>query len=191
VDGDELLYIIASSRLAAGKLQGPVVGTLMTNLGLEHALSVLGVELMRAKVGDRYVMEVLESSGGLLGGEGSGHIICLDRTTTGDGIISALQVLAEMWRSGKSLHELRQGMHKYPQVLHNVRVKEKPHDLDEIESLCRARQAVENKLNGNGRVLLRSSGTESLIRVMIEGQNEALIEQLAQELAEEVQRSLS
>jgi len=191
VDGDELLYIIASSRLGADKLQGPVVGTLMTNLGLEHALAGLGVELKRAQVGDRYVMELLESCNGILGGENSGHIICLDRTTTGDAIVAALQVLAEMWRSGKSLHELRQGMEKYPQVLHNVGVREKPRSLDEIEPLSRARQKIESKLNGSGRVLLRPSGTEPVIRVMIEGQDEALINQLAQELAEAVQHALS
>ena len=190
VDGDELLYVIAASRMAAEKLQGPVVGTLMTNLGLEHALSSLGVELKRGQVGDRFVMELLESNDGILGGENSGHIICLDRTTTGDAIVAALQVLAEMWRSGKSLHELKQGMQKYPQVLHNVRVKEKPRNLNEIEPLCQARQAIESKLNGSGRVLLRPSGTEPVIRVMIEGQDEVLVDQLARELAEAVQHVL-
>ena len=191
VDGDELLYIIASSRLAADKLEGPVVGTLMTNLGLEHALASLGVDLKRAKVGDRYVMEMLEACKGLLGGEGSGHIICLDRTTTGDGIISALQVMAEIWRTGKSLHELRQGMTKYPQVLQNVRVREKPHNMEELGPVRDAKAAVENRLNGSGRVLLRPSGTEPVIRVMIEGQDEVLIDELAQELAEAVERALS
>ncbi len=191
VDGDELLYIIARSRLAAGKMQGPVVGTLMTNLGLEHALTELGLELKRAKVGDRYVMEMLESCDGILGGENSGHIICLDRTTTGDGIVAALQVLAEMWRSGKSLHELKQGMTKYPQVLRNVRVRHKPDDLTAIEPVQRACVAVERRLNGSGRILLRPSGTEPVIRVMLEGQDADLIEQLAGELAEVVARSLA
>ncbi|MDD5272341.1 MAG: phosphoglucosamine mutase, partial [Methylovulum sp.] len=114
VDGDELIYIIAKSRQAAGQMAGPVVGTLMTNLGMEHALKKLGIPLLRAKVGDRYVMEMLAAHNGILGGENSGHIICLDKTTTGDGIIAALQVLAEMQYSGKSLHELKSGMQKYP-----------------------------------------------------------------------------
>ncbi len=191
VDGDELLYIIARSRLTAGKMRGPVVGTLMTNLGLEHALAELGLELKRAKVGDRYVMEMLESSNGILGGENSGHIICLDRTTTGDGIVAALQVLAEMWRSGKSLHELKQGMTKYPQVLRNVRVRRKPDDLTAIEPVRDACTAVERRLNGNGRILLRPSGTEPVIRVMLEGEDADLIERLAGELAEVVARSLA
>ncbi|MFN3920111.1 MAG: phosphoglucosamine mutase [Methylohalobius sp.] len=191
VDGDEILYIIAVSRLALGKLEGPVVGTLMTNLGLEHALAELGIPLLRAQVGDRYVMEMLEAHGGTLGGESSGHIICLDRTTTGDGIISALQVLAEIWRTGRSLCELKQGMRKYPQALRNVRVKTKPPQLDAIAPLWSAKQAVERKLNGTGRVLLRPSGTEPVIRVMIEGQDAELIDQLAQELAAVVAHTLT
>ncbi|GAB6068611.1 phosphoglucosamine mutase [Methylothermus subterraneus] len=191
VDGDEILYIIATSRLALGKLEGPVVGTLMTNLGLEHALAQLGVPLLRAQVGDRYVMEMLEAHGGTLGGESSGHIICLDRTTTGDGIVSALQVLAEMWRTGKSLHELKQGMLKYPQVVRNVRVKTKPSRLETIAPVWKVKEAVERKLNGSGRVLLRPSGTEPVVRVMVEGQDAALIDQLAQELAAVVERTLA
>ncbi len=191
VDGDEILYIIALSRQAAGKLEGPVVGTLMTNLGLEHALAERGIPLLRAQVGDRYVMEMLEAHGGMVGGESSGHIICLDRTTTGDGIVSALQVLAEMWRTGKSLHELKQGMRKYPQVLHNVRVRTKPAQLETIASIWNAKQAVEHKLNGTGRVLLRASGTEPVIRIMVEGQDAVLIDQLAQELAAVVAHTLA
>lgn len=191
VDGDEILYIIALSRQAAGKLEGPVVGTLMTNLGLEHALAERGIPLLRAQVGDRYVMEMLETYGGIVGGESSGHIICLDRTTTGDGIISALQVLAEMWRTGKSLHELKQGMRKYPQVLHNVRVRTKPAQLEAIASIWNAKQAVEHKLNGTGRVLLRASGTEPVIRIMVEGQDAVLIDQLARELAAVVAHTLA
>lgn len=191
VDGDEVLYIIAVSRRALGKLEGPVVGTVMTNLGLEHALAELGVPLLRSQVGDRYVMEMLEAHGGILGGESSGHVICLDRTTTGDGIISALQVLAEMWRTGKSLFELKQGMRKYPQVLRNVRIKTKPPRLEAVGPLWEAKQEVERRLNGSGRVLLRPSGTEPVIRVMIEGQDAVLIDQLAQELAEVVTRTLA
>ena len=157
VDGDELIYIIAKSRLEEGRLQGPVIGTLMTNLGMEHALKALGVPLFRANVGDRYVMELLSEKKGMLGGEGSGHIICLDKTTTGDGIVSALQVLAEMRRTGKSLNELKSGMKKYPQVLINVRVEKKV-KLDEIDSIKKAVEAVEKKLGDKGRVLLRAFG---------------------------------
>ncbi len=190
VDGDELLYIITASRLAKNQLKGPVVGTLMTNLGLEHALSGLGVEFKRAAVGDRYVMEMLKAHGGLLGGEGSGHIICLDRTTTGDGIVSALQVIAELWDQEKSLHELKQGMRKYPQTLINVKVGTKPANLDAIDIVRQAKEATERELNGSGRVLLRPSGTEPVIRVMVEGQDGALIENLARNLAESIERAL-
>jgi phosphoglucosamine mutase len=170
VDGDELIFIIAKSRLEVGKLSGPVVGTLMSNLGMEHALKAIGIELLRANVGDRYVMELLTEKKGILGGEGSGHIICLDKTTTGDGIVAALQVLAEMRRTGKSLYELKSGMKKYPQVLINIRTEKKV-KLDEIDAVTQAVAAVEKKLGDKGRVLLRSSGTEPLVRVMVEGVN--------------------
>ena len=189
VDGDELIYIIAKSRLDEGKLHGPVVGTLMTNLGMEHALKALGVPLFRANVGDRYVMELLAEKKGMLGGEGSGHIICLDKTTTGDGIVSALQVLAEMQRTGKSLHELKSGMKKYPQVLINIRTEIKV-KLDEIESIKKAVEAVEKKLGDKGRVLLRSSGTEPLVRVMVEGVNEDDVNKYANQLANDVRTAI-
>ena len=189
VDGDELIYIIAKSRLEEGKLQGPVIGTLMTNLGMEHALKALGVQMFRANVGDRYVMELLAEKKGMLGGEGSGHIICLDKTTTGDGIVSALQVLAEMQRTGKSLHELKSGMRKYPQVLINIRTEIKV-KLDEIESIKKAVEAVEKKLGDKGRVLLRSSGTEPLVRVMVEGVNEDDVNKYANQLANDVRTAI-
>lgn len=189
VDGDELIFIIAKSRLAEGKLQGPVVGTLMSNLGMEHALKALGVQLFRANVGDRYVMELLAEKKGMLGGEGSGHIICLDKTTTGDGIVSALQVLAEMQRTGKSLHELKSGMKKYPQVLINIRTEIKV-KLDEIESIKKAVEAVEKKLGDKGRVLLRSSGTEPLVRVMVEGVDEDDVNKYANQLANDVRTAI-
>ncbi|OAI18794.1 phosphoglucosamine mutase [Methylomonas lenta] len=189
VDGDELIYIIAKSRLEEGKLHGPVVGTLMTNLGMEHGLKALGVQLFRANVGDRYVMELLAEKKGMLGGEGSGHIICLDKTTTGDGIVSALQVLAEMQRTGKSLHELKSGMKKYPQVLINIRTEIKV-KLDEIESIKKAVEAVEKKLGDKGRVLLRSSGTEPLVRVMVEGVNEDDVNKYANQLANDVRTAI-
>lgn len=190
VDGDELIYIIAKSRLQAGRLQGPVVGTLMTNLGVEHALDKLDVKLLRAKVGDRYVMEMLLENKGVLGGEGSGHIICLDRTTTGDGIIAALQILAEMHGSGRSLHELKADVQKYPQVLVNVRTSKKINP-DRDESLQQAVKAAEKKLGREGRVLLRASGTEPLIRVMVEGVHEETVSALARQLADEVRNAIS
>ncbi|MDD1621575.1 MAG: phosphoglucosamine mutase [Methylococcaceae bacterium] len=190
VDGDELIYIIAKSRQEEGKLIGPVIGTLMSNLGMEHALKAIGVQLFRANVGDRYVMELLTEKKGMLGGEGSGHIICLDKTTTGDGIVSALQVLAEMRRTGKSLHDLKSGMKKYPQVLVNVKTDKKV-KIDEIDSIKKAVEAVEKKLGDKGRVLLRSSGTEPLVRVMVEGVDEDDVNKFAQQLANDVKKAIA
>ncbi len=189
VDGDELIYIIAKSRLEAGQMSGPVVGTLMTNLGMEQGLKQLGINLLRANVGDRYVLEMMNEHHGILGGEGSGHIICLDRTTTGDGIISALQVMAEMYVTGKNLHELKSGMQKYPQILVNVKTSKKinPDSNGEIQKAVRA---VEAKLGDKGRVLLRASGTEPLIRVMVEGEHEDLVKNYAQQLAEDVKNAI-
>ncbi len=189
VDGDELIYIIAKARLDAGLMFGPVVGTLMTNLGMEHGLKKLGVNLLRANVGDRYVMEMLMEHKGILGGENSGHIICLDKTTTGDGIISALQIMAEMQDSGKSLHELKSGMQKYPQVLVNVKTSKKINP-DEDESIQKTVKAIEKKLGDKGRVLLRASGTEPLIRVMVEGQQEDLVKNYAQQIADDVKKAM-
>lgn len=189
VDGDELIYIIAKARLDAGQMTGPVVGTLMTNLGMQHGLQKLGIELVRAKVGDRYVMQLLEEHKGILGGENSGHIICLDRTTTGDGIIAALQVMAEIQNSGKSLHELKSGMQKYPQILINVRTKSKINP-DTNENIQTAVKAIEKKLGSEGRVLLRSSGTEPLIRVMIEGRDEIAVTNYAHDLADTVKEAI-
>jgi phosphoglucosamine mutase len=188
VDGDELIYIIAKSKLEAKELTGPVIGTLMTNLGMELALKQLGIKLLRANVGDRYVMELLIENKGILGGENSGHIICLDKTTTGDGIIAALQVMAEMQHSGKNLHELKSGMTKYPQVLLNIKTKAKP-DLGG-EAIQKAVKDVENKLGSTGRVLLRASGTEPLIRVMVEGENEDKVTAYANQLADQVSKAM-
>ncbi len=185
VDGDELIYIIARSRLNIGQLRGPVIGTLMSNLGMEHALAELGVVLKRAAVGDRYVMEMMQQYDSVLGGEGSGHIICRDRTSTGDGIVAALQVMAEMWHSGKTLHDLKRGMEKYPQKLVNVKIREKV-NVDAIPSVVAAKAEVERELGESGRVLLRASGTEPLIRVMVEGRDAAQVEKSAQRLAEAV-----
>ena len=189
VDGDELIYIIAKSRLEAEQMSGPVVGTLMTNLGMEHGLKQLGINLLRANVGDRYVLEMMSEHKGILGGENSGHIICLDRTTTGDGIIAALQIMAEMHESGKNLHELKSGMQKYPQVLINVKTTKKVNP-DANGAIQKAVRTVEEKLGDKGRVLLRASGTEPLIRVMVEGEQADLVKNYAQELAEDVRKAI-
>lgn len=181
VDGDELLYIIAAARHAQEGLPG-VVGTLMTNLGMEHALKQAGIGFERAKVGDRYVMEKLLQRGWSLGGEGSGHLICLDCTTTGDGIISAAQVLRAMVEQGKGLHELKSEMSKYPQVLINVRLSRQL-DVMAQPPVQQALHAAESRLGDSGRVLLRPSGTEPLIRVMVEGEDAQLVGQVAEELA--------
>lgn len=185
VDGDEILFIIAKSRVAKNQLQQPVVGTLMSNLGLEHALQQSNIAFERTNVGDRYVMERLKEKGGVLGGENSGHVMCLDRTTTGDGIIAALQVLAEMHESGKSLHELKSEMNKYPQVLVNVKIEQRI-DIDQHQGIQAAKHEIEQQLGRDGRVLLRASGTEPLIRVMVEGTDHQQVSQLAHRLAEVV-----
>lgn len=185
VDGDELLYIIARSRLSSDTLKGAVVGTVMSNLGLEHALGELGVDFRRSRVGDRYVLDTLMQNGWLLGGETSGHIICLDRTTTGDGIISALQVVTEMVKTGRTLHELKSGMSKLPQRLVNVRVTPE-FDYTDHPTVQEALRGVEDQLGDWGRVLLRASGTEPVVRVMIEGTNGDEVERLAQQLADAI-----
>lgn len=182
VDGDQLLYILAAARKADNKLVGPIVGTVMSNLGLEHALAKQGIDFCRAKVGDRYVLEMMRETGAVLGGETSGHLLCLDRTTTGDALISALQVLAVMKQTGKSLAELAAPMSKYPQIMENVRVANKI-DPGQSPVIQEAVRQVEQRLAGEGRVVLRASGTEPVIRVMIEGRDEKLVKQLVRELA--------
>jgi len=189
VDGDELIYLIARERLRAGKVVGGVVGTLMSNFGMEKAIHALGLEFVRANVGDRYVMAALESRGWTLGGEASGHIVCLDKATTGDAIVAALQVLAAMIGSGRSLAELKAGMSKYPQVLINVRLAQKI-DIKTVPAIQKAVALAEEKLADQGRVLLRASGTEPLIRVMVEGADATLVQELAEELAEVVRNCL-
>jgi phosphoglucosamine mutase len=185
VDGDQLLYVLAKARLAAGELKGPVVGTLMTNVGLEVALGELGVPFLRAAVGDRYVLQLLRSHGGALGGEASGHLLCLDKTTTGDGLIVALQVLAVMKMTGKSLAELAAGMQRFPQKMINVQVAER-FDAAKHPAVAPAIAAVERALGQRGRVVLRASGTEPLIRVMVEGEDAQAVERHANALAEAV-----
>ena len=189
VDGDELIYIIARGKHQAGELSGGVVGTLMSNYGLELALNQLGVGFARAKVGDRYVMELLGEKGWHLGGESSGHIVCLDKTTTGDGIVSALQVLAVMISLDKSLAELKGGMEKMPQKMINVKLPDK-RDVMGNPSVQTAVKAVEERLAGRGRVLLRPSGTEPLIRVMVEGDDPEEVAQLCRQLAQSVEETL-
>jgi len=189
VDGDRLLYVIALDRHRQGELRGPVVGTVMSNLGLEHALRSEGIEFLRAAVGDRYVLELMKKQGSMLGGETSGHLLCLDRTTTGDGLVSALQVLAVMKRTGRSLAELAAGMPQFPQVMVNVRVRER---IDHRQSPAIQEHVgrVEQALGATGRVVLRASGTEPLIRVMVEGQDDQLVSRYANELAETVRRAV-
>jgi len=184
-DGDELLFVIAMARKRQGQLQGAVVGTVMSNLGLEHALAANGIEFERAAVGDRHVMERLEASGGSVGGESSGHLICLDRTTTGDGLVAALQVLAEMQGQGKHLAELVAPVEKYPQRLLNIRVQDRRQALEGAK-LAEASQGALEALGARGRILVRASGTEPLIRVMVEGQDEQEVGQWAESLAQAV-----
>ncbi|HSS65555.1 MAG TPA: phosphoglucosamine mutase [Gammaproteobacteria bacterium] len=185
VDGDEILFVIAEQRRLAGALNGAVVGTVMTNLGLEEALRSRGVQLLRARVGDRHVMEMMLSKNCNIGGETSGHIICLDRVTTGDGIVSALQVLCAAVESGTPLKALRKGMSKYPQVLINVRAAE-PNTLAADGKVLSAVREVEQALKNSGRVLLRPSGTEPVIRVMVEGREASVVDGLAKQLAQRV-----
>jgi phosphoglucosamine mutase len=189
VDGDQLMYVVARDRQAQGELTGPVVGTVMSNLGLEHALKAEGIAFLRAAVGDRYVLAMLRENGGVLGGETSGHLLCLDRTTTGDGLVSALQVLAAMKQTGRPLAELTAGMARFPQVMVNVKVKERI-DPARSPAIQAAVKRVEASLGDAGRVVLRASGTEPLIRVMVEGQDEPVVKRHAQELAEVVRQAV-
>jgi len=190
VDGDQLLYVIARAMKQAGTLRGPVVGTVMSNLGLEIALRAAGIDFRRAAVGDRYVLAMLREAQGILGGEASGHIVCLDKTTTGDGIVSALQVLAVMKQTGRSLAELASGMQKFPQVLLNVKVA-KRFDPSGVPAVQAALARIEQGMGGEGRVVLRPSGTEPVIRVMVEGRDEGATRAAATELADIVKAAAS
>jgi phosphoglucosamine mutase len=182
VDGDQLLYILACDRHARGELRGPVVGTVMSNLGLELALKQRGIAFRRAAVGDRYVMALMKETGAVLGGEASGHILCLDRTTTGDALVSALQVLDVMRRTGSTLAELAAGMPRFPQILLNVKVARR-FDPGAVPAVAAAVARVEERLAGEGRVVLRPSGTEPVIRVMVEGREEGLTRSCADDIA--------
>ena len=190
VDGDQLLYLLAMDRLAHHELGGGVVGTLMSNFGLEVALTEKDIPFLRAKVGDRYVMEALDKQGWVLGGESSGHIVCLDRTSTGDGIVSALQVLAALSRCGRSLRDALSGMTLMPQTMINVRGANR-HGFEEHDLVRKAVGAAETKLAGRGRILLRPSGTEPLVRVMVEGEDAQLVKELCGDLAEAVTKAIA
>lgn len=190
LDGDQLLYILAMDRAARGELQGGVVGTLMSNFGLELALKEKQIPFLRAKVGDRYVMETLDNENWLLGGEPSGHVVCLDRTTTGDGVVAALQVLAALSHSGQSLADAVAGMPMMPQTMINVRGPNRD-GFEQKPAVISALQDAEKQLAGKGRVLLRPSGTEPLVRVMVEGEDSALVESVCQALAQVVGEAIA
>ncbi|MEL6870428.1 MAG: phosphoglucosamine mutase [Pseudomonadota bacterium] len=185
IDGDQLIYIVAMGRHRADALSGPVVGTVMSNLGLERKLGEHGIDFVRAKVGDRYVMEELKKHGGVIGGETSGHIICLDRATTGDGMVSALQLLEIIRSTGMRLADLANEMPLFPQVLINVRISERI-DLDSDDKIQGAKRDIEAGLGDRGRIVLRASGTEPLIRVMVEGEDKEEVRAAAAKLADTV-----
>ena len=188
VDGDEMLYVIAKTGLPKGRLSGGVVGTVMSNLGLERALETCGIPFERAAVGDRYVLELMRSRGWQLGGEASGHLVCLALTTTGDGIVSALQVLVAMVESGRSLAELRNGMQKLPQAMVNVKI-DNPGGIATSPLVDDAVRGIEAHLNGRGRVVIRPSGTEPVVRVMVEGEDADEVNEQAASLAAMVEQA--
>lgn len=184
VDGDELIYMIARNQYDQDALQGGVVGTLMTNLGMELALKDLNIPFVRANVGDRYVMQQLQDHNWALGGENSGHILCLNATTTGDGIVAALQVLQALKAHGKKLHDYKKGMTKLPQIMKNVKVSDK--SVVDAPNVIEAVKQAEVEFAGRGRILLRPSGTEPVVRVMAEGEDEVLVNMLVDRLVEVV-----
>jgi phosphoglucosamine mutase len=189
-NSDELLYILAIARQDRGELQGGVVGTVMSNFGLELALKARNIPFMRTPVGDRHVHRALVSNDWTLGGEASGHLLCLDRTSTGDGIVSALQILEVMVSTGKGLAALAADVQKLPQVMINVPVNGQVTDLENSDTISEALKSVQDQLGDTGRVILRPSGTEPLIRVTLEGTDETQVNQLAQELANIVRKEL-
>ncbi|MBA4500770.1 phosphoglucosamine mutase [Marinobacterium marinum] len=189
VDGDEILFIIATALQQQGELEGGVVGTLMSNFGLEQALKQLDIPFTRAKVGDRYVIEQMQQRGWVLGGESSGHIVCAQLTTTGDGLVAALQVLKAMVEGDRSLYDLKVGMHKMPQTMINVAMPRKLDPMQDADVVAAVRE-VEAVLGQRGRVLLRPSGTEPVVRVMVEGEDGHEVARLCDELARRVEKTL-
>ncbi|MEY3038180.1 MAG: phosphoglucosamine mutase, partial [Pseudomonadota bacterium] len=189
VDGDEILFIIAQALHQSGELNGGVVGTLMTNLGLEQALAKMDIPFVRAKVGDRYVLEQLAKHGWNLGGEGSGHIVCRSILPTGDATVAAVQVLKAVANSKKTIHELKQGMQKLPQRMINVRLEQKV-DITSSEEVAQLVATAEVQLADKGRVLLRPSGTEPVVRVMVEGSDLDQVNSVCEQLAVDVEKAL-
>lgn len=192
VDGDQLLFVLADSLHKQGRLKGGVVGTQMSNFGMQKALEARGIPFVRAKVGDRYVMQELHARDWVLGGESSGHIICLDKTTTGDGLVSALQVLTQMMFMQQPLHELASKMQMYPQTMINVRLKPGSNAADvvaraDVQACVKEKEA---QLQGRGRVLLRASGTEPVIRVMVEGEDESEVARCCQQISTVVEKQV-
>ena len=186
LDGDEILYLIARTRHERGRMEGGVVGTLMTNLGLEHALDAMQIPFVRTQVGDRYVIEAMEARGWTLGGETSGHIICSDLTSTGDGVVAALQVVNALLSSGVALSVARKGMTKYPQVLVNVPLVDRAHLMH--PEVVQAVASTEQLLGQSGRVVLRPSGTEPVVRVMVEGRDASEVQAAAHRIAGAVEK---
>jgi phosphoglucosamine mutase len=193
VDGDQLLFVIANSLHKQGRLKGGVVGTLMSNFGMEKALNERNIPFVRARVGDRYVMQELQARDWVLGGESSGHIICLDKTTTGDGLVSALQVLTQLRFMEQPLHDLANKMQMYPQEMINVRLPEGSNaaQICRLDAVSDAVAQAEKTLAGSGRVLLRPSGTEPVIRVMVEGEDGALVSHCCETISEVVKAQLA
>jgi len=191
VNGDELIYILAAARQEKGELEGGVVGTVMSNFGLEMALKKRDIPFLRAAVGDRHVHKALVSNGWTLGGEASGHLLCLDRASTGDGIVSALQVLEVMVSTGRSLAELTKDVEKVPQVMINVPVDGQVVNITDSDVINQAVDSVQDQLGNTGRVILRPSGTEPLIRVTLEGTDAGQVNRLAEELANLVRSELA
>jgi phosphoglucosamine mutase len=190
LDGDQLLYILALDLKAHKKLKGPVVGTVMSNMGLEFALKDKGISFKRSNVGDRYVLEMLRDQGGNLGGETSGHMLCMDHAETGDGLITALQILSVMTRTGKSLKELSKNFKKFPQITENIKLN-KEKDFKLSSGISSAIKDTEKQLIGGGRVILRPSGTEPLIRITVEGKDLGNVKELTLNLVNKVSAIIS
>ena len=190
LDGDQLLYILALDLKSRGKLTGPVVGTIMSNMGLELALKKENIPFLRSKVGDRYILEMLRKEGGNIGGETSGHMICMDHAETGDGLITALQILAIMIRTGKPLSELTKNLIKFPQITENINNKNN-FDIEKSKEIMSVIDEAKQQLIGGGRIIIRSSGTEELVRITVEGEDYKYVSQVTKQLASKVSSIIS